>query len=181
MLRYFTALPFAVPALAAGIIVSALVAKHIARRIHERPVLVFLWLASLALVLSATLTPSSHAIGLDEGLRTTRVWTWSLPSPGALSSVNWQSMNLLLFVPLGFASGLFMRRRHVAQFGVLALLVSAIVEVVQFVVIPLGRAQFNSATVLIGWVGIAIGLLVGVLLSRLVQRIRLGELRTREN
>ena len=181
MLRYFTALPFAVPALAAGIIVSALVAKHIARRIHERPVLVFLWLASLALVLSATLTPSSHAIGLDVGLQTTRVWTWSLPSPGALKSVNWQSMNLLLFVPLGFASGLFTYRRYVLQFGAFAILVSVIVEIVQFVVIPLGRAQFNSATVLIGWAGIAIGLLVGVLLSTVKRRIRLGEPQTREN
>ncbi|WP_219921814.1 VanZ family protein [Brevibacterium oceani] len=181
MLRYFTALPFAVPALAAGIIVSALVAKRIARRIHERPVLVFLWLASLALVLSATLTPSGHAFGLDEGLRTTRVWTWSLPSPGALSSVNWQSMNILLFAPLGFTSGLFTRRRHIARFGTLALLVSVIVEIVQFTVIPLGRSQFNSATVLIGWAGIAIGLLVGVLLSAVIRRIRLGEPQTREN
>lgn len=172
MLRYLSALPFALPALVVGIVVSALIAKRVGKWINEHPAPVFLWLASLALVLSATLTPSGHAIGIEQGLLTTRVWTWSLPSPNALFSVNWQSMNLLLFAPLGFASGLFAHRRRIVWIGVLAVLTSVVVEILQFLVIPLHRAQFNSATVLIGWVGISIGLIAGVLVSTQFGRTR---------
>jgi glycopeptide antibiotics resistance protein len=164
-MRYLSALPFALPAFIVGIVAAALVAKYVGRRVGERPIPVFLWLASLALVLSATLTPSSYAIAMEEGLSTGRVWIWALPSPGALFSVNWQSMNLVLFAPLGFASGLFSARRRVVALSLFAGLVSVVVEIVQYLAIPLGRAQFNSATVLIGWEGIIIGLLVGAVAS----------------
>lgn len=175
MLRYLSALPFALPAFVVGIVVSAFVARWVGKRIGEHPVRVFLWLASAALVLSATLTPPGHAIGTGVGVLNSRAWIWAWPSPSALFSVNWQSMNLLLFAPLGFSSGLFARHRRVVWFGSLAFLMSALVEIAQFLVTPLGRPQFNSATVLIGWAGISLGLIVGVLASgqfkRTIQRI----------
>lgn len=170
MLRYLSALPFALPALVVGIVVSAFVARWLAKRIGEHQAPVFLWLASAALILSATLTPPGHAIEAGVGVLNTRVWIWALPSPSALFSVNWQSMNLLLFAPLGFSSSLFARHRRVVWFGSLAFLMSALVEIAQFLVTPLGRPQFNSATVLIGWAGISIGLIVGVLASAQVKR-----------
>ncbi|MFP3394972.1 hypothetical protein SB749_01395 [Brevibacterium sp. SIMBA_078] len=170
MLRYLAALPFALPAFALGATIAGIFSKRLGRQIHEHPAVVFLWLASLSLILAATLTPSSQAFEAHEGLRTTRVWIWSLPSPGALTHVNWQSMNLLLFAPAGFASGLYSRRRNVMLFGSLALLSSLAVEVVQYLLIPLGRAQFNSATVIIGWTGITAGALVGALVSALYRR-----------
>lgn len=170
MLRYLSALPFALPAFVVGIVVSAFGARWVEKRTGEHPAPVFLWLASASLILSTTLTPPGHAIGTGVGVLNTRVWIWAWPSTSALFSVNWQSMNLLLFAPLGFSSGLFACHRPVVWFGSLAFLISALVEIAQFLVTSLGRPQFNSATVLIGWAGISIGLILGVLASAQFKR-----------
>lgn len=160
---YFSALPFALPAFVVGAVISALLAKHLGAKIKEQTLVVFLWLASLVLILSATLTPTVHALEMDKDLLTTRVWTWALPSPSAPFTVNWQSMNLVLFTPIGIASGLFTQRRNVTSLALCAYFVSVLVEVIQYLVLPLGRAQFNSTTVVIGWVGITVGLALGLL------------------
>lgn len=172
MLRYLTALPYALPVAAVGAIVAAVIAKPVGRRLREHPVIVFFWMASVSVLIAATVTPSGHAPGLNDGLTTTRVWAWSFPAPGALFSVNWQSMNLLLFAPLGVASGLFLRFRHIVGAASIAALLSLAVELVQYMVIPLGRAQFNSATVVIGWVGIVVGMLVGRLVASQIRKTK---------
>lgn len=164
MSRYFSALPFALPAFAVGAVIGAIFARRFGAKFKERPILVFLWLASLMLILSATLTPAGHALEMDEGLLSTRVWIWALPSPGALFSINWQSMNLVMFTPIGIASGAFTQWRNVTSPTLSAYFVSLLVEMIQYLVMPLGRAQFNSSTVIIGWVGITVGVAIGLLI-----------------
>ena len=85
MLRYLTALPYALPVVAVGAIVAAVIAKPVGRRLREHPVIVFFWMASASVVIAATVTPSGHAPGLNDGLTTTRVWAWSFPAPGRYS------------------------------------------------------------------------------------------------
>ena len=45
MLRYLTALPYALPVAAVGAIVAAVIAKPVGRRLREHPVIVFFWMA----------------------------------------------------------------------------------------------------------------------------------------
>ncbi|PCE43412.1 hypothetical protein CO267_18415, partial [Acinetobacter baumannii] len=63
MLRYLTALPYALPVAAVGAIVAAVIAKPVGRRLREHPVIVFFWMASVSVVIAATVTPSGHAPG----------------------------------------------------------------------------------------------------------------------
>lgn len=170
MSRYFSALPFALPAFVVAVVITAFFTKRLGAKLKERPIIVFLWLASLMLILSATLTPTGHALEMDEGLLTTRVWTWALPSPSALFSINWQSMNLVLFTPIGIASGVFTQWRNITSLTLSAYIVSVLVEMIQYLVMPLGRAQFNSATVIIGWVGITVGVAIGLLVRASMKR-----------
>ena len=136
MLRYLAALPFALPAFALGATIAGIVSRRLGRQIHEHPAVVFLWLASLSLILAATLTPSSQAFEAHEGLRTTRVWIWSLPSPGALTHVNWQSMNLLLFARQASRAACTQATEcHAVRWPYWS---SPAVVVVQYLLIPLG-------------------------------------------
>lgn len=180
MTRYLQALPVAPPAFACGIAIAVVLSRPIARRIDERRATVFVWLVCLALILSLTLTPASSAFSADALLPTTRVWTRGLPSPGAITSVNWQSMNLLMFAPIGIASGLFSRLRMISWATATALGVSVAVELGQYAVTALGRSQFNSATVVIGWCGIGLGLVLGLAVRTLLARLNRGRSRTPE-
>lgn len=170
MSRYFSALPFALPAFVVGVVIAALFAKRFGAKLKERPIIVFWWLASLMLILSATLTPTGHALEMEEGLLTTRVWTWAIPSPSALLTINWQSMNLVLFTPIGIASGVFTQWRNIISLTLSAYIVSLLVEMIQYLVMPLGRAQFNSSTVIIGWVGITVGVAIGLLVRASIKK-----------
>ncbi|PCC55075.1 hypothetical protein, partial [Brevibacterium aurantiacum] len=75
-------------------------------------------------------------------------------------------------LPAQDTSGLFLRFRHIVGAASIAALLSLAVELVQYMVIPLGRAQFNSATVVIGWVGIVVGMLVGRLVASQIRKTK---------
>lgn len=155
-------------AFAVGAVLSAFWAKPLARAIRENPVVVFLWLCSWCLIISFTLTPGSLNMEMDPEVITTRgPWIWSLPNPWALvTSVNWQSMNLLMFLPLGVATGLLRNARSIWCALVIGVATSFAVEVVQYFAVVLGRSQFNFATVIIGWTGIGLGFIICLLISR---------------
>ncbi|MCT1552158.1 VanZ family protein [Brevibacterium casei] len=170
MTRYLHALPYALPAFGIGLAIAFVVATHLARRLGERRVPIFCWLSSLALVASLTLTPSGHARSAEAALPSSGVWIWALPNLGAFAGVNWQSMNLLMFLPLGIACGLLTRRSTIAWGTVAAFAVSVLVELIQYAAPVLARSQFNSATVLIGWMGIIGGLTVTLILRWLLAK-----------
>lgn len=158
MTQYLNAFPFAPPAFILGGLIAFFVSRPLARRLNERRIVLVCWLVSLVFILALTLTPSSYALSMDSSLPMSRIWVWSFPNMSALFSVNWESMNLLMFVPIGVASGLFAGRRNIVVFAMGACATSVLVELIQYAVLPLARPQFNSATVIIGWIGIVVGL-----------------------
>lgn len=127
-------------------------------------------MASLVFILALTLTPSSYALSMEPGVLMSRNWVWDLPDMSAFFSVNWQSMNLLMFMPIGITSALFARRKSIAVFATVAYATSVIVELIQYLVLPLARPQFNSATVVIGWIGITLGIAAGLLIRTMLKR-----------
>lgn len=127
-------------------------------------------MASLVFILALTLTPSSYALSMEPDVLMTRNWVWDLPDMSAFFSVNWQSMNLLMFIPIGVTSALFAWRKNIAVFATVAYATSVIVELTQYLVVPLARPQFNSATVVIGWIGITLGIAAGLIIRTMLKR-----------
>lgn len=170
MTQYLNAFPFAPPAFLLGTVVVFFVSRPLAQRVEERRIVLVCWMASLVFILALTLTPSSYALSMEPGVLMTRNWVWDLPDMSAFFSVNWQSMNLLMFMPIGVASALFARRKNIAVFATVAYATSVIVELIQYLVLPLARPQFNSATVVIGWIGITLGIAAGLLVRTILKR-----------
>jgi glycopeptide antibiotics resistance protein len=168
--QYLNAFPFAPPVFVLGVLLAFFVSRSLARRLQQRRIVLVCWMASLIFILALTLTPSSYALSMEPGLPVSRNWVWDLPSVGALFSVNWQSLNLLMFMPIGVASALFARRRSVAVFAAIAYSTSVLVELIQYMTAPLARPQFNSATVVIGWFGITLGFAVCMLARTMLKR-----------
>lgn len=170
MTQYLNAFPFAPPAFLVGAVVVFFVSRPLARRVEERRVVLVCWMASFVFILALTLTPSSYALSMEPGVLMTRNWVWDLPDMSAFFSVNWQSMNLLMFMPIGVSSALFAWRKNIAVFATVAYATSVIVELIQYLVLPLARPQFNSATVVIGWIGISLGVAAGLLIRTMLKR-----------
>lgn len=170
MTQYLNAFPFAPPALLLGAVVVFFVSRPLAQRVEERRVVLVCWMASLVFILALTLTPSSYALSMEPGVLMTRNWVWDLPDMSAFFSVNWQSMNLLMFIPIGVTSALLAWRKNIAVFATVAYATSVIVELIQYLVVPLARPQFNSATVVIGWIGITLGIAAGLIIRTMLKR-----------
>ena len=170
MTQYLNAFPFAPPAFLLGAVVVFFVSRPLAQRVEERRVVLVCWMASLVFILALTLTPSSYALSMEPGVLMTRNWVWDLPDMSAFFSVNWQSMNLLMFIPIGVTSALLAWRKNIAVFATVAYATSVIVELIQYLVVPLARPQFNSATVVIGWIGITLGIAAGLLIRTMLKR-----------
>lgn len=160
MERYLAAFPLFIPAFALGVLMVVAVSRVGARKLSEPRWTVAAWLTCTAFVLALTLTPSQSGLErflTDDDTIQRRVWAWSLPNIWAVTTVNWQLMNLLMFLPLGLTSGLFVAAAHRWSALVVAMSLSFLVEVGQYAIMALGRSVFSFATVIIGWCGILAG------------------------
>jgi hypothetical protein len=160
--------PFFLPVLALGVALAMVTARPIARRLRTRPTIAFLLVASLALVLAATLTPH---VGAFSGEVSRPGWcdmgrVGFIP-PRLLLSVNEASLNVLLFVPLGLALGLLPGGTRRRMLVVAAFALPVVIEVSQSYLVFLGRGC-ESQDVFDNITGLVAGLALGMATARLV-------------
>ncbi len=154
--------PLFLPALAVWAVLSVVLSAPTARALDTSRLVAFLVLASLGLTLTATLTPTSEAVA-GEVLRggTCSLRQMGLPSLSQLLRPNDVSLNVLLFVPLGFALGLLPLARRSIILIVLAFAVPLMIETLQLVLVGLGRGC-ESGDVINNMLGLAIGLGIAI-------------------
>jgi hypothetical protein len=162
-LRTFAAnVPYFVPFLALSLVVGLLVARRLGERLSTRSGVAFLLVASLGLVIAATLMP---AAGASSGERVAAGWCdlsrVGFAPLGTLLRVNSVSLNVLLFIPLGLAIGLLPRTRARSYLIVAGFALPVVVEGTQSLVTVLGRGC-ETADVFDNTMGLAIGLVMGV-------------------
>ena len=154
--------PLFLPALAIWALVSVVLSGRTARALGTSRLVAFLVLVSLGFTLTATLTPTSEAVvgevGPGGGCDLRQL---GLPPLSQLLRPNDVSLNVILFVPLGFALGLLpLARRSIIIIG-LAFAVPLLIETLQLVLVDLGRGC-ESADVINNMLGLAVGLTIAV-------------------
>jgi hypothetical protein len=168
-------LPWLLPGTLLAVLVGAAISGWGARVLRTRPIVAWVLVASLGIILSATLTPL-HGHFLP----------WTIPPlPCDLSRVGIApmadllrpgdtSLNVLLFVPFGVSLGLLPGSRSQALLIVGAVALPFAIELTQLLVPPMGRGC-QSADVIDNLTGLVIGLAFGWLLAWLVPALRRPE------
>jgi hypothetical protein len=155
-------LPWLVPGIAVALVVSILASGLVGRWLGVHRVLAALLILSLGVILVGTLSPLSAEDVLPPELRDTcdfsRTW---LAMPADLAGHGDVVINILMFIPFGFAVGSIRW-----SWRKLALIVGAIalpfaIETAQLVVLSLGRGC-QSADVVDNLTGLCIGFFAGV-------------------
>jgi VanZ family protein len=168
---FLAAVPLSTLGLAITIIVAVALSPALARRLRSPRLVAGLLLFGFGLVLAATLTPDAAALrgqASDGVCDTSRI---GLPPLHELLRVNFTTLNVLLFIPLGIAVGLLPRSRIAAAITILAISLTFIVETTQLLVTALGRGC-ETADMVDNLLGLAIGVVIGILLRPLLARSR---------
>jgi hypothetical protein len=169
-LRTFAAnVPYFLPFLALSLGIGLLVARRLGERLNTRPGIAFLLVASLGLVVAATLMP---AAGASSGERVAAGWCdlsrVGFAPLGTLVRVNAVSLNVLLFLPLGLAIGLLPGTRARSYLIVGGFALPLVIEATQSLVTVLGRGC-ESADAFDNAMGLAIGLVMGLSVSAIAR------------
>jgi glycopeptide antibiotics resistance protein len=161
--------------LAFGFVVCALIAPAVGQRLHARGIVAFLLLASLALVIAATLLPTADAMtGVSSG-GTCDLTRIRFPTVSEVRGDSQTRLNLLLFLPLGISIALLPLGIRSVAIAVAAFALPWVIEGLQLTVQVLGRGC-QSADVIDNLIGFTLGLATGLLLrlaigpARLVRR-----------
>jgi hypothetical protein len=153
--------PGLVVALAVSILTSGPASRALrTSRLHAGAVVM-----GIGLVLAATVTPSREALLFGAvGSGTCDMTRLGIPSWWELRHIDDATLNILLYVPLGIAIGLCPPSRARSLVLVLAFALPITVELIQLVVLPLGR-ECQSSDVIDN----VIGLVAGILAARAAQ------------
>lgn len=119
------------------VVVAAVVARPLARRVGVPALGAAAWLVALGVVVTLTMTPGASWAPVTE--RTCSLTTWAPLEPGALLGIDQRGANVLLLVPLGLLSALPRARRTLAAALGTALAVPFVAETFQFLVPALAR------------------------------------------
>jgi glycopeptide antibiotics resistance protein len=171
-MRWFVeTVPLFLPVISLTMVVAIVFARPIGRRAGIHPTVAFLLVASIGLIVSATLTPLANA--LEDGVASSgtcdlgRVgWaplgTYLRPTGAAL--------NVVLFVPLGVSLGLLPAGRTWTRVAILLGVASPfLVEGTQLLVRVLGRGC-EAADVVDNLTGVVLGIALGRLVAALARR-----------
>jgi hypothetical protein len=163
--------PLFVPGVLLAIVVASLVGRRLAIRLTSSPWVAFLLVVSVGIIVSATLTPLADALESGRG------------SNGVcdLDRIGWapvrlylgiteESMNVLMFVPLGIAISLVPGARG-RRLTVAALALPFAIELAQMLMPVLGR-ECEAADMVDNPTGLIIGLAVGRLGRRCARAAR---------
>ena len=160
-------LPWLVPGIALAGVVSVVASGRVGRWLGVRRTVGGGLILGLGMILAGTLTPMRSA--LDHGTVGSAkcdLTRMGLASPADLLEFYDAGLNILLFIPLGFAIGLAPRSRRKAALVVGAVALPFAIEATQLLVPWLDRAC-ESADVFDNLTGLAIGLGGGVVAGRL--------------
>lgn len=148
------------PGLAISLVVSLAFGRRVGLMLRTRPILGFALVMALGVALSATVTPSHDALARGlVGTGTCDFTRFGLPTRNQLAWPGEIVLNILLFLPLGFAIGLSPPSRAKLVVLVLAYFLPFAIEVVQLVAIPLGR-ECQSGDVIDNLTGLTLGIVV---------------------
>jgi len=148
-----------------GVVVALVLALVLcgwaARRLGTGTVEAWLFLASIGVILAATLAPMP--LGLGSNLSGTPTCDLSRVGPASLATYLRfldPTLNVLLFIPLGFLIGQLDRPSHRGRLVVAAAMLPLGIELVQALVVPLGRAC-QGGDVFDNLAGLIVGLVIG--------------------
>jgi glycopeptide antibiotics resistance protein len=164
-------LPWFLPGVAISVAVSLAASGAVGRVLGVRQAVAWAVLLSLGIIMAATLTPQSAALG--SGARGPAYCDFSrigLAPWEQLLSANESSGNVLMFIPLGAAIGLLPRSRSKAALVVGAIALPFAIEATQSLVPWLDRAC-ESADVVDNLTGLALGLVLGAIAGRVARRV----------
>jgi VanZ family protein len=153
--------PGFLPGMVIAVVLGAVVRRPVGRFLAMSDVEAWVLVVSIGAVLSATLTPGAEG---PRSVMTTLECDTSRMGPAPLSTYltfGTTSLNVLLFVPLGWAITRIGRPAPRAAALVIAVLLPIAIEVIQLVATPLGRAC-QVADVVDNLVGLALGIGAGL-------------------
>jgi Mn2+/Fe2+ NRAMP family transporter len=156
MRSFLSTVPWFIPVMAAGIALALLTARPVAARLGSSWVAAFVLIASAASILGATITPDASALA-SHAVATPCDLSRITPAPPATYlRIGEESLNVLLFVPLGLAIGLMPgRSRRVLGVGAVMFIVG--IELTQLLVVPLGRGC-QTADIVDNLAGLLVGI-----------------------
>lgn len=169
---FVTSLPWVFPGVALGLAVGIAASSRSARWIGSPRVVAWALITSTSVILAFTLTPLDAAYRGESQLGP--YCDFSRIGPAGIADVSRPSdalLNILLFIPLGFASALVPRSSRKASILAGAFVLPFVVEATQSAASPLGRGC-ESADVADNLTGLVVGLALGTLAPWCANRVR---------
>ena len=148
-------------AVVVAFVLALVLCGWVARRLGTSRVVAWLLLAATFVILAATLMPIRSA--LEPGVSGLLTCDLSRIGPASVATyllVDDPTLNVLLFIPLGVLIGQLDRRQHRGLLVVAAVMLPLGIELVQALVVPLGRAC-EGGDVFDNLAGLLIGLAIG--------------------
>lgn len=153
-------LPWFLPGVGLSFIVAVLVEARVGRWLGCSPLVAGFLIVSLGIVLSATVIPLHGTFESGDGVsRTCDFSRIGLAPVHALRGLNDTSLNIVLFVPLGAASGLLPGTRRTVSIVAAVVVLPVGIETLQLIMPVLGRGC-QSADVIDNLTGLVIGMAV---------------------
>ncbi len=144
-----------------ALVLALVLSGWAARRLGTGTAEAWLFLASIGVILAATLTP--RPVGLESTLSGVTTCDLSRIGPATLATylrfVD-PTLNVLLFIPLGIVIGQLDRRQHRGRLVAAAAMLPLGIELIQALVVPLGRAC-QGGDVFDNLAGLVVGLVIG--------------------
>ncbi len=164
-------LPWLLPGIALSFLVGIVAAGPTARLLGTRRTIAWLLLAGTGIVVATTLTPWSSPFAPGPAVPSrcdlSRIGP---PTWDELRSIYDAGGNILMFIPLGIATGLLPRTRRTAAVVAAAIALPFVVETIQLAVPWLDR-QCESADVIDNLTGLAIGFAAGRAAAWVARRV----------
>ena len=137
-----------------------------ARRLGTGRVEAWLFIASIGVILAATLVPQPFGVeSHPSGIMTCDLSRIGPASLATYLKFNDPALNIVLFIPLGVALGQLDRRQHRGRLIAAAVMLPVGIELTQALVVPLGRAC-QGGDVFDNLTGLFVGLVIGAVWRR---------------
>ena len=163
--QVITSLPWLIPGSVVALVVSVLASGPVGAWLRTHRLLAALLLFSLGVILAGTLTPLTAAEVIPPELRETcDLSRTTLAMPVDLASKADVVLNILLFIPFGFAIGTIPWSWRKAGVILAGIALPFAIEGVQLAVLSLGRGC-EAADVVDNLTGLVIGFVAGVPIS----------------
>ena len=169
MIGLASTLPWLVPGVIVALVISLLASTAAGRGLRAHPITGALVLLTLGIILAGTLTPlrnGGDTPGIPLPCDFSRL---GLATPHDFAMSDDAAINILMFMPFGFAVGAIPLSLRKVLVVLAAVALPFAIETLQLLVVPLGRGC-QSADVIDNLTGLFIGVVAGTPLSLLARR-----------